>query len=466
MSEPLSRYAFLPWARRGIAAKIQELENFANFSVAPAGGWTLERPEVQVRVNITASKGSTTQADNVPQTIALVGPGDITSLKSEVINKTEPRNWATNFLPNYFPYIEFYEEDLPWKYSPARANNQKLRPWLMLLALKESEFTNDTAPMGVVPSIQVLPLPTDAAGTTGAQSGALPPISQIWAWAHVHLNGDLDSTDTLNPGNSAHVQTALTRFRELIAENPDRAYSRIICPRKLEANTTYHCFLVPTYETGRLGGLGAPESVISTHMAQEPSFGIAHLTNTDHFPYADHFPVYYHWQFMTGQEGDFETLVRKLQAGEVDPKVGTREMDIQQPGMNVNFGAGPVFNNGTLMLEGAVLPPNGSSTRLQYPWSILPPSTYYRKQLAGLLNLGEDLMEATFPTSLVQPYTTNPYGYTDALPHIKDDPIITPDLYGRWHALKRKLDATVTALNSNRSWLYEINLDPVWESGM
>jgi hypothetical protein len=460
MSEPLSRYAFLPWARRGIAAGITELENFANFSTPPAGGWKLERAEVQVKVNITATKGSTTHPDNVVQDVALVGPGDITSLIRDVINKIEPRHMTTNFLPNYFPYIEFYEEDLPWKYTPAKANNHKLRPWLVLLALKEDEFTNDSAPMGVLPSIQILPLSTDAAGTTGAQSGALPAVAQTWAWAHVHLNGDLDATDLLDPNNNADVQTALARFRQLVDENPDRAYSRIICPRKLDPNTTYHCFLIPAFETGRLAGLGASETIIATHRAQEPSFGIAHLTDANHLAYADHFPVYYHWQFMTGQDGDFETLVRRLQAREVDARVGTREMDIQNPGMNVNFGAGPVYNNGVLMLEGAVLPPNGTTARTPYPWSIATPSTNYRKQLAGLVNLGEDLMEATFPNALVQPYTTNPYGYTDALPHIKDDPIIAPELYGRWHALKRKLDATTTALNTNQSWIYELNLDP------
>ena len=36
----------------------------------------------------------------------------------------------------------------------------------------------------------------------------------------------------------------------------DLAYSRLLCPRKLAPNTGYHAFLVPTFETGRLAGLG------------------------------------------------------------------------------------------------------------------------------------------------------------------------------------------------------------------
>src|SRR6187455_3201063 len=100
MSEPLSRYAFLPWARRGLAAKIEELENFADFSTVPAGGWTIQRAGARVKVNITASKDATTFPDSVTQDIVLVGPGDITSMNRDVIIKTEPHNWITNFQPN------------------------------------------------------------------------------------------------------------------------------------------------------------------------------------------------------------------------------------------------------------------------------------------------------------------------------------------------------------------------------
>ena len=36
-----------------------------------------------------------------------------------------------------------------------------------------------------------------------------------------------------------------------LATNPDNAYSRILCPRKLAANTAYHAFLIPAFESGR-----------------------------------------------------------------------------------------------------------------------------------------------------------------------------------------------------------------------
>ena len=37
--------------------------------------------------------------------------------------------------------IEFYDEDFPWRYTPAAPDGGKLRPWIALIVLKETEFT-------------------------------------------------------------------------------------------------------------------------------------------------------------------------------------------------------------------------------------------------------------------------------------------------------------------------------------
>ena len=454
MSEVLARYTFLPWMRRGLSAKIEEAENFNDFNSPPPDGWMVERPEIDIRVNIEAKKGDTTFNDHVEQNISLVGPGDITSVDQRIVIKTEPRNWVTNFEPNYFPYIEFYDEDFPWRYSPASSSGNKLRPWMVLVALKESEFKRDTALFGSLPSILVTGSEDDPSGTTGAASSIFPDPGQNWAWSHVHMNGDVDPTNNLDPTNPSQLESALNRFRELLAANPDQAVARMICPRVLDPNTTYHCFLLPAYETGRLAGLGAKADLIGVHEAQKASFGADHPTDGDHQQYADHFPYYYEWQFTTGDVGDFESLVRKLVPREVDQRVGTREMDIQEPGFNIQYSGAP-HNDGILMLEGALLPPGGTTTREAYPW---PNSFSYRAKLANLLNLSEDLRKATFPPSQI--YGTNPFGYSGAAEDIQDDPIITPDLYGRWHALKDTLDTSLGALSINDTWLYESNLDP------
>jgi hypothetical protein len=70
----------------------------------------------------------------------------------------------------------------------------------------------------------------------------------------VHVNRDLGA----NAGEivSADMGAVLPKFSAVLAENPDLAYSRIVCPRKLEPNAPYHAFLLPVFESGRLAGLG------------------------------------------------------------------------------------------------------------------------------------------------------------------------------------------------------------------
>ena len=51
----------------------------------------------------------------------LVGPGDIVGINRRAVVRTEPRNGVTDFEPNYLAFIEFYDEDFPWRYTPARA---------------------------------------------------------------------------------------------------------------------------------------------------------------------------------------------------------------------------------------------------------------------------------------------------------------------------------------------------------
>jgi hypothetical protein len=435
MSTPLARYAFLPWLRCGLAAKIKEEDNLNDFSNPPGGTWSEERPEFVIKAKIAGTKGSSSGNEVVPQTISLIGPGDVLGIDQNVVIKHDPANWVTNYEPNYFPYIEFYEEDFPWRYTPAKPAGEKLRPWMILIVLKESEFEREEGLTGPLPSIKVL----QGAGASGAENPVWPDPSETWAWAHVHLSGDLDPTDSLDPNVSSDMSQALSRFVDMVADEPDRGVSRIICPRKLDPNTNYHAFLVPAFETGRLAGLGAEASEMSNVKAQEASFGSAHTQ------YEDRYPYYYQWYFKTGAAGDFESMVRRIVPRPADPKVGKRPMDVQEPGYNVSYPATPPFD-GTLQLEGALM---ATSSREAYPWT---GSTTYRDRLADLLNLSEDLMEATFPSG--QFYGTNPFGYTGASQPIQDDPVITPDIYGRWHNLKKRVVTNYT------SWIHELNLDP------
>ena len=63
----------------------------------------------------------------------------------------------------------------------------------------------------------------------------------------------------LSNNGDASMPGVLSRFEQIVQTNPDQAYSRIMCPRHLEADTDYHAFLIPSFETGRLAGLGHDE---------------------------------------------------------------------------------------------------------------------------------------------------------------------------------------------------------------
>src|SRR5205085_7265848 len=191
-----------------------------------------------------------------------------------------------------------------------------------------------------------------------------------------------------------------TALNAAVDANPNIAISRMICPRKLDPNTSYYAFLIPTYETGRLAGLG--KAVPSTTKAQMTAWD--HSTSWPD-PGLDEpglFPVYYEWYFRTGATGDFEYLVRQLKPRVADPKVGRRMLDISSPGYGITYTAGQGgVNQGTETLEGALRIPNYASIPFStYTPPIatapppLPPQDVMRNKIMDFVNLGEDMLVA------------------------------------------------------------------------
>ena len=170
---------------------------------------------------------------------------------------------------------------------------------------------------------------------------------ELWAWAHVHINRDLATA----PGEitSSNMDAVLPKFEAALQENPDLAYARIMCPRKLDVSSTYHGFLIPVFESGRRAGLGLdPSGTPDVNFGSwEPDAGK---------PQADSFPYYFRWTFQTGTLGDFEYLVRLLEPQPVDSRVGRRDIDVQEPGMNLSGITDAKFH-GVLRLGGALRVP-------------------------------------------------------------------------------------------------------------
>ena len=378
MSDPApGNYHFLAWARRGIGASYKQPDN---------DGTLPDRAALNVQVSVSVQQGSTTTVDNsTVRNVQLFGPGDIIGLDPRHIIRTEPRNFTVNFEPNYLCGIEFDTPDLPWLFTPAGPNGDRLRPWLALIVLKPDEFT--------LPSIAPNPLPV----VNIVKVAALKfDLADSWNWAHVQVSGDQPLSDSM-------------------ASAPGNVISRLLCPRRLDPETHYTAFLVPAFDIGVKAGLGQDISAIHSASPAWTPQTTEQLT----------LPYYYQFEFNTSDEGDFESLVRRLTPYkfQVSDNVGIRPMDVSIPAPDVPS-AGP-----PLGLQGALQSVVTKATDWQDP-----DKTNFQTEVQAFIN------NADVPVLDLD----NP----------GDDPIVAPPIYGRWHAAVQSVDRTAPG------WVNDLNLDP------
>ncbi|ASC71888.1 hypothetical protein XM38_028420 [Halomicronema hongdechloris C2206] len=440
----LGTYTFLPWLRQGIANRINATD------LDPA---VKTRASVPITLKLKGDpiEGTTPLEQEISQDIELYGPGDIVGIDSKAILKVEPRNWITNFETNFLPHIEFPYPDFPWLYTPAKPDNSnnRLRPWIMLVVLTEEEFQQGS-------SGSERPLPY----LIVEDPSVFPPSADLWAWAHVHINKSLMAGSTDMVIEADENDPVLAQLQQTLKQNPDLAYSRIVSPRKLAPNTAYHAFLMPVFETGRLAGLGLDPitAPYATHCAWDAYPEGA--SNPRQEP--THYPVYYRWYFRTSTAGDFEYLVRLLKPKPMDSRVGRRDMDVQFPDANLPGITDPELG-GVLKLGGALQIPfdtlkeEDQQEVLKYENWDQPYPHPFQSELAAFINLAEGYSRLEAETANSDPNLPDPIS-TDPDP----DPLITPPLYGRWHAKMQRLltDETGNDLPQNSNWVHDLNLDP------
>ena len=409
MSEQIATYTFLPWLRQGIGSKIQQQDNLG------VGLTSSERVSVQVSLQVNG------EPDFASGDVQLLGPGDVIGINPQAIIRTDPRNWITDFEPNYLACIEFYDEDFPWRYTPARAvevdgsgaavddtRRTKLRPWIFLMVLEEGEFDPDVSHDGTLP---VVTLSEDV-----EPGEVFPPAEQGWAWAHVHVSKDITGENTHS------VDQTVDALESLLAQNPDEALSRLVSPRKLKPQTGYHAFVIPAFEVGRLAGLAQSTEGEDT---LAPSWGLGQKE----------YPIYHRWYFRTGERGDFEYLAKLLESRPVDKRVGIRDMDMQKPDFGVP-GMSDATNDLLVMgLEGALKSPDAEPRPEKWPPADASDYPDFLKELVEKVNLQDTLLHPPDSGS----------GHPD--------PVISPPLYGRWHALQARL-------NVGNGWVNELCQDP------
>ncbi|MBD1848274.1 hypothetical protein H6F89_33990 [Cyanobacteria bacterium FACHB-63] len=439
----LGTYTFLPWLRQGIANTI----NAADLDAA-----IQSRASVTIAFNLKGDpiEGTTPLQQEISKKVELYGPGDIVGIDAKAILKVEPRHWITNFETNFLPYIEFYDEDFPWRYTPAKPNAtnvNRLRPWIMLVVLAEGEFQEGQG--GGDRPLPYIVVENDK---------LFPKAEDLWAWAHVHVNKSLisGSTDMVLEANENGA--ALAQLEQILKQKPDLAYSRIVSPRQLKEKTAYHAFLVPVFETGRLAGLGLDPAATpyATHCAWDAYPDGAPTTRQE----PTHYPVYHRWYFRTSTVGDFEYLVRLLQPRRMDSRVGRRDMDVQFPDGNLPGITDPELG-GVLKLGGALQIPFGTledneqQEVLKYENWAQPYPHPFQTELAAFINLADGYSRLDAETAHNDPNLPEPI-------QVDPDPLITPPLYGRWHAKMQRLltDEAGNSLPQNTNWVHDLNLDP------
>ncbi|MFD2093350.1 hypothetical protein [Blastococcus deserti] len=291
-------YTFLPWLRDGIASDVIDV----------AGDRAA--PHLDLVVN------------GVPITpelpVRLLGPGEVTGIAPEQVIRTDPVDGATAVPPNYFPLVEFDEPALPWLFSPGEPDQgRRLRPWVVLVVVRRQPgVTLETDPQL---RVSVLTIAAPA-----VPSRELPDLAESWAWAHVQVTGSA-------PGGA---------LRQVLATEPRRSLARLLCPRRLDRLTAYVACVVPAHAGGRAAGLGEPEAADPHADAWTGADALVRL------------PVYHHWEFVTGEAGDFEALAARLSgSATIPPGVGTRVLDLTGSGIPVPPGV-----PGTLAFEGALRP--------------------------------------------------------------------------------------------------------------
>jgi hypothetical protein len=410
-------YSFIPWLRQGIANNIVETDNLG---IPNSNTSAIERPELNVKLRLNTT--------DINKKIKLHGPGDVLGIHHDAILKVHPIAGTHNFESNALAFIEFYEEDFPWRYTPANrvVSKKRLRPWLTLIVAKEDEydFYNDG---NGLPYVRI---------KSEAREKVFPNHLETWAWAHVHVNHSM---------NGSKSETEFQEdFEEKLRTNPDVAYSRLICPRRLErtdGGVKYHAFLIPTFETGRLAGLGEDPKSIPAQKSAWTTNGTANSTTR-----RDDFPVYHNWEFKTGQYGDFEALVSILKARTLGLNFGKRGMNIEMPGMGLNN----VATSKTLGFEGALKPP--SYSRENWPGD-KGGNIAFNNKLKAILNIPQDIQESG--NNPLNPYNSSNDSNVFYSGNVVDDPIVTPPIYGKWHALAKKVGES-----SNKKWVDDLNLDP------
>jgi hypothetical protein len=408
--EEFNAYYF-PWVRKGLGTYIDETD-----SLGENDGVVLCRPELTVKSKYTVQheRPEEGKKDNeseiiLEKTVKFTGPGDILRLNTSAVMKVHPEAGSEGFPTQYLPYIEFWEPDFLWRYTPASENKGRLRPWMALLVCQKE-------------LVRI--------GTTSGDTSYFTFIGEDMDWEKVF-------PDVKLLHRSAHAQ----------GNEPDKAdFCRLLGMRNqelLEENTDYVALLVPAYETGRLRGLGLEEEHIREIPAQQPAWE-ATLADQKKKRQGLEFPIYYKWYFKAGTD-DFDTIAARLEPVGEELKAGL-VLDVTDMGEGFSYNTVAHGKSRTsIVMPAATLTPQYKS-EVEFPAFGV---AKYQTEEKLYKNLDTQLSE----NPVFAENRANIQGYDGVDKIGDDDPMVVPPVYGARHAMATKLD------ENSVPWLKELNMD-------
>jgi hypothetical protein len=393
----LDRYVFLPYARAGIAAALD-----TPFT------WSLPvRATVNMRVPVIDDRGTV----DAEMTVHVYGPADVTEIDVRQVIRAFPKADAVDADVDDLAHVEFDRPDLPWLFTPAGPDAAgHLVPWITLV-VAERRHVEWGEWRGKVRLARI-------------RRDQLQPLGDSWAWAHAQVMGARGAAPDAEP----------TLERRLSDSNAAHNLSRLVCPRRLDDHTAYVGCVIPTFLAGAQVAMGL--TPVDTLV---PAWGTA-----ENFAGGDPLdmialPVFFSWEFGTAEEGNFESLARKLHPAVAPPGVGRRRVDATHPWPGLALVAGD--SGAEIVVNGPVVSPQAPETEPDAQW---PPEgaqhwiAAVTDQLVEKLNLAD-----------AQAHEPNP-----------DPPLVCPPLYAGLHARQPCIETQPPADAAQPQWFRELNLDP------
>ena len=348
---------------------------------------------------------------------SLVGPVDVKSVEAAAISEIVPADKSEGYCMEFMPYIEFYEEDFPWRYTPLAASG-KLKPWLLLLACKDDEFTLTKDNKGYCR------VTVDPKG-----EGFYPSEEEFYKLAHVQV--------TMPDWVSPNMDPA-----EYVNENPDDGISRLFCFRQLEAGTQYTMFLVPAFELGRRAGMG--ESTEGARLDQLAWNAQSSILS---------FPVYYQWSFKTGGES-FLSLARKqyfISDEEFKALPDGLKLDIQETGLKEYRTYEETINEDKILVDmpAALVKHGFDESKLTEE---VPKYRIMNRNGVAPVHMTDELKELQLMSPV---FNENADDLNDGKTNFseQEDPWVVPPVYGARHILATRED-----LDNEKLFLNKLNL--------